>query len=831
MMRAALTLSSCAPPSPTADALRQQEHAMKAYMRRPAARPAVIDLTSGEAPTPGPRAAPPPAAQAAARAAAELLSGEASRRQHDYKELLARQLGLPDSSALRLVGPTGDRGPTVMIDGRKLKRAAGRGRGAAGPRAALGPGGDDGSPAKKVQKAQKPRAKPKPTPAGSPQSAGGAAGTPPAAGARKRKAAAGKAAAEPSDSGGGDPCAAAVPLASVAEAPPSARRRRKGDDEFQRELEVAMAATAFEAASPEQQQQQQQQQQQGAGSGAAARSPAAASPGGRGGARGAAFGRHQAAVGRHWVEAYCGGGGGGGGVDEGRWVHADPVAGWVDRAGDVEGLAPRGAALAYVAAFAGGGAKDVTRRYTSSFLGAERQREGDWWDATLRPLRAREAAAGGGGAPAAAAHAAAPARRAEVAAAREDRELEARAAAERRGLPTTVAGFKAHAEFVLARHVGRHQALAPGARAAGVHRGEAYYLRSDLGEVHTAERWRRMGREVLPEEAERPAKRLKKRGAAEPGGWGEEEGGEEGEGEGAGAGGEGGGVEMSSFYLECQTRAWEAPAAAGGRVPRNARGNVEAPPFTSALPRGTVSSSSSSSSMVQRPGGTGADPPCCALHAPGLHAPDQPRLLAAAAARAPKPYPPPAPNTQPPSVGPLCVCVQAHVHLPHVALVCRRLGVDYAPALTGFDIRAGRSVPRLEGVVVCCEHEGAVRAGCAEEAAAREEAARRARAEAAEADWRLLLRSLLTRVRLAGAHPGGAAPEGAMAEAAAALLRDTHDAPAARERAQKRQRPASSVVDLTRSDDAEGGQAAAAPAAAAAAPPAAPLPGVKTEEI
>ena len=46
--------------------------------------------------------------------------------------------------------------------------------------------------------------------------------------------------------------------------------------------------------------------------------------------------------------------------------------------------------------------------------------------------------------------------------------------------------------------------------------------------------------------------------------------------------------------------------------------------------------------------------------------------------------------------------------MPYLGAVCRRLGVDYAPALTGFDSHRGRSVPRLEGIVICEEHREAV---------------------------------------------------------------------------------------------------------------------------
>ena len=63
---------------------------------------------------------------------------------------------------------------------------------------------------------------------------------------------------------------------------------------------------------------------------------------------------------------------------------------------------------------------------------------------------------------------------------------------------------------------------------------------------------------------------------------------------------------MSRFYGEWQTRGWKPQAAANGKVPRNDRGNVEVPPFASALPEGTVSSL-----LPTRPP---ARPPAC-LHA------------------------------------------------------------------------------------------------------------------------------------------------------------------------------------------------------------------------
>ena len=49
-----------------------------------------------------------------------------------------------------------------------------------------------------------------------------------------------------------------------------------------------------------------------------------------------------------------------------------------------------------------------------------------------------------------------------------------------------------------------------------------------------------------------------------------------------------------------------------------------------------------------------------------------------------------------------------HLRQPRLGPVCKQLGVDYAPAMMGFEIRGGRSVPVITGVVVCQQHEEAV---------------------------------------------------------------------------------------------------------------------------
>jgi xeroderma pigmentosum group C-complementing protein len=126
-------------------------------------------------------------------------------------------------------------------------------------------------------------------------------------------------------------------------------------------------------------------------------------------------------------------------------------------------------------------------------------------------------------------------------------------------VPSTIDAFRTHASFVLDRHIPRYQAVRPGAAKAGMHRwaylgggaachacaregaaagclvslpgpttslppytrtlprGEAYFRRCDLADLHSADQWRReQGREVLPGELGRPYKRVKKRGAGKP---------------------------------------------------------------------------------------------------------------------------------------------------------------------------------------------------------------------------------------------------------------------------------------------------------------------------
>lgn len=89
-----------------------------------------------------------------------------------------------------------------------------------------------------------------------------------------------------------------------------------------------------------------------------------------------------------------------------------------------------------------------------------------------------------------------------------------------------------------------------------------------------------------------------------------------------------------------------------------------------------------------------------------------------------------------------------HIQINGIQRVAKKLGIDCAQAVIGFDFHCGFSHPVIDGVVVCEEFEETLLNAWQEE----EEQAEKRRAEKREkrmlANWRLLTRSLLIRERL-----------------------------------------------------------------------------------
>jgi xeroderma pigmentosum group C-complementing protein len=113
-----------------------------------------------------------------------------------------------------------------------------------------------------------------------------------------------------------------------------------------------------------------------------------------------------------------------------------------------------------------------------------------------------------------------------------------------------------------------------------------------------------------------------------------------------------------------------------------------------------------------------------------------------------------------------------HVRLPRVVAAARKAKIDYAPAMTGFSVHCGWSVPVIDGIVICAEDEpklleefyrvsaerslqGAVQTTeltlvpLSQSERQREVRAEQRRLERVFAGWRRVVRPLLVKARVA----------------------------------------------------------------------------------
>uniref|UniRef100_A0A672G143 Xeroderma pigmentosum, complementation group C n=1 Tax=Salarias fasciatus TaxID=181472 RepID=A0A672G143_SALFA len=89
-----------------------------------------------------------------------------------------------------------------------------------------------------------------------------------------------------------------------------------------------------------------------------------------------------------------------------------------------------------------------------------------------------------------------------------------------------------------------------------------------------------------------------------------------------------------------------------------------------------------------------------------------------------------------------------HVRLPNLHRVARKLDVDAAPAVTGFDFHGGYSHAVTDGYIVCEEHEEILRAAWVEEQELQKQKEKEKKEKRAVANWTLLVKGLLIRERL-----------------------------------------------------------------------------------
>lgn len=95
-----------------------------------------------------------------------------------------------------------------------------------------------------------------------------------------------------------------------------------------------------------------------------------------------------------------------------------------------------------------------------------------------------------------------------------------------------------------------------------------------------------------------------------------------------------------------------------------------------------------------------------------------------------------------------------HITAPYAKMAARKLGIDFAPAMTGFEIRGGRSIPKIEGVVVAADNGDLVVDAARETAqAAFKRQEEKARQEACER-WRKLFRTVNAREKIRKKYGG-----------------------------------------------------------------------------
>ncbi|KAK2851147.1 hypothetical protein Q5P01_007423 [Channa striata] len=89
-----------------------------------------------------------------------------------------------------------------------------------------------------------------------------------------------------------------------------------------------------------------------------------------------------------------------------------------------------------------------------------------------------------------------------------------------------------------------------------------------------------------------------------------------------------------------------------------------------------------------------------------------------------------------------------HLRLPNLHRVGRKLDIDVAPAVTGFDFHGGYSHAVTDGYIVCEEHEEVLRAAWLEDQELQKQKEKEKKEKRAISNWTLLVKGLLIRERL-----------------------------------------------------------------------------------
>ncbi|CAF4262566.1 unnamed protein product [Rotaria magnacalcarata] len=90
-----------------------------------------------------------------------------------------------------------------------------------------------------------------------------------------------------------------------------------------------------------------------------------------------------------------------------------------------------------------------------------------------------------------------------------------------------------------------------------------------------------------------------------------------------------------------------------------------------------------------------------------------------------------------------------HIVEPNAARLCKKLGINCAEAITGFDAHGGGSHPVIEGIVICKEFEQALRDAVEQQKQITLEKEIKKKDERIYKNWRKLIRGLIIKQNLA----------------------------------------------------------------------------------
>jgi len=173
--------------------------------------------------------------------------------------------------------------------------------------------------------------------------------------------------------------------------------------------------------------------------------------------------------------------------------------------------------------------KDVTKRYSPSWVQSLRQREipGDWLEYTLESINSKSN----------------PTKHLQEMEAQEDKEF----ASMKAPFPTRKSDYRNHPLYVIEEFLKKYEVVYPKdlTSIAGHFKEHVVYHAKYLQTLHTEEKWIQQGRQI--KSGEKPFKELPKKGDPDT---------------------------MSNFYGIWQTKVFKPPVAKNGKVPKNKFGNV-----------------------------------------------------------------------------------------------------------------------------------------------------------------------------------------------------------------------------------------------------------------